>query len=693
MKINSFFKKLAVTVLSFSMVFSVSPITAAAGTEVWNSSVKILEAKYKNQDGLPAMEVKYETVEGQVGCDICLLEPCVPGLPEKNLPRITYDGSEYYLSSYHTIDPSNSEQYVENSDGTTTVKTDSLYLFDGVTPTAGDTFGVVMEIQNTTESFYTDILEFTVPPVGEVVEVTRSEPEPDPEPQCEHEWENEKYVEDGGDHVRVCKLCGYVDLHKIDCDGSWINVSTEDECRYPCCRKCKQAVPDYPVDDISLLCHKVRIEANGSSDTHTAYCDRCGYVFTEKAPCYDPNDWFHSAADVIDEDEIDRIEAAYLHENGDGTATITCACGNQKTVDMKGKVIDTGHVDLNLNYNGHSGEGNVGYVNSLTQVLNDEDFSELVKTIEETESLKQELKEKLEAAGIDDVKNAVLTAETSSVNVDLVEAVKTEGEGDNAVQTAKVDISKSFRLTFTSGDRSFSMDGDFNVLVDQPTSICIPAPEGFGNDGDTVRVDHEHRGNNYVYYGKITTFPDQNGTPTKVVMWTSEKGLSPFKLTISKAVTEEYKNYLNGVASPGNGGSTVETVVMYRLYNPNSGEHFYTKSQREKDSLIKSGWDFEGEGWTAPTTGKPVYRLYNENAGDHHYTMSKREKDKLIEAGWKDEGIGWYSTADDSGKPLFRLYNPNATGAGSHHYTKSARERDKLIEQGWKDEKIAWYGM
>ncbi len=133
--------------------------------------------------------------------------------------------------------------------------------------------------------------------------------------------------------------------------------------------------------------------------------------------------------------------------------------------------------------------------------------------------------------------------------------------------------------------------------------------------------------------------------------------------------------------------------MLFRLYNPNSGEHFYTTSKKEGDKLIDLGWNYEGEGWTAPTEGDPVYRLYNKNAGDHHYTTSKKERDKLISAGWTDEGIGWYSESKDTGKPLYRLYNPNATGAGSHHYTTSSHERDKLIKQGWNYEDIAWYGL
>ena len=131
---------------------------------------------------------------------------------------------------------------------------------------------------------------------------------------------------------------------------------------------------------------------------------------------------------------------------------------------------------------------------------------------------------------------------------------------------------------------------------------------------------------------------------------------------------------------------------MHRLYNPNSGEHFYTANDSERDMLVDLGWKFEGEGWTAPAmSDNPVFRLYNANGGEHHYTMDASEKDALIAAGWNDEGIGWYSD-DDKAVPLYREYNPNAF-ANNHNYTADEAEHKNLISLGWNDEGFAWYGL
>lgn len=135
-----------------------------------------------------------------------------------------------------------------------------------------------------------------------------------------------------------------------------------------------------------------------------------------------------------------------------------------------------------------------------------------------------------------------------------------------------------------------------------------------------------------------------------------------------------------------------ERVSMYRVYNKNSGEHFYTANSGERNHLVKLGWHDEGIGWVAPKkSDKPVYRLYNKNGGEHHYTLSLKEKKHLVSVGWKDEGIGWYSD-EAKGMPVYRQYNPHAF-SNNHNYSTNEKEKRHLISIGWKDEGIGWYGL
>ena len=128
---------------------------------------------------------------------------------------------------------------------------------------------------------------------------------------------------------------------------------------------------------------------------------------------------------------------------------------------------------------------------------------------------------------------------------------------------------------------------------------------------------------------------------------------------------------------------------IYRLYNQNTGEHFYTASDDERDEVSAAGWSFEGTAWTAPAMGAPVYRLYNPNSGEHHYTLSADERDMLTGSGWDYEEIGWYSGGT---VPVYRAYNPNQPSC-NHSFTSDKKEHEHLISLGWSDEGVAWYGI
>ncbi len=145
-----------------------------------------------------------------------------------------------------------------------------------------------------------------------------------------------------------------------------------------------------------------------------------------------------------------------------------------------------------------------------------------------------------------------------------------------------------------------------------------------------------------------------------------------------------------------------EGWYVYRMYNPNAGDHHYTMDENEKNVLTSLGWKYEGvegKAWDAPEEGWYVYRMYNPNAGDHHYTMDENEKNVLTSLGWKYEGVGWASpdlgwtpVKEADGDPIYRLYNPNAVTA-SHHYTGSVQEANALLRLGWKYEGVGWYSL
>ena len=128
------------------------------------------------------------------------------------------------------------------------------------------------------------------------------------------------------------------------------------------------------------------------------------------------------------------------------------------------------------------------------------------------------------------------------------------------------------------------------------------------------------------------------------------------------------------------------TINVYRLYNPNSGEHFYTIDDSERKYLYRLGWHNEGVAWQADYDGLPVQRYYNPNTGDHHFTLNFTEGIHLLQIGWQNEGTAFY-THGDSG--VMRLYHPRKK-VGTHFFTTSLAEKEQLLRLGWQDEGFAF---
>lgn len=137
--------------------------------------------------------------------------------------------------------------------------------------------------------------------------------------------------------------------------------------------------------------------------------------------------------------------------------------------------------------------------------------------------------------------------------------------------------------------------------------------------------------------------------------------------------------------------STTRYKRVYRLYNPNTGEHFLTTSEKESRYDQQAGWKYEGVAFYAPAekTDTPVYRLSNPNTGDHFYTANQKEADYLAQAGWNNEGIAWYSGGTTA---VYRVSNPGAKSY-NHSYAASEKEKDYLVSQGWTDEGVSWYAL
>lgn len=130
---------------------------------------------------------------------------------------------------------------------------------------------------------------------------------------------------------------------------------------------------------------------------------------------------------------------------------------------------------------------------------------------------------------------------------------------------------------------------------------------------------------------------------------------------------------------------------VYRFFNRQTGTHFYTGTEAERDDVLaRLGWlyQYEGpayQGLGGPMGGTPLYRFYNRRTGTHFYTANLAEKaDVEARLGWlySYEGIAYYVCAvPGNTNTVYRFYNLRN---GVHFYTASQTERDSVIANlGW----------
>ena len=192
-----------------------------------------------------------------------------------------------------------------------------------------------------------------------------------------------------------------------------------------------------------------------------------------------------------------------------------------------------------------------------------------------------------------------------------------------------------------------------------------------------------------------TSLLERDKEPSLNVMSANEASL-PDHVKRAKDGTLTYSE--DGLGTGNFAEEAIEGGTVYRLYNKNSGEHFYTLSVGERDSVVKAGWTDEGVAYDASVKASdsdavPVYRVFNPNApadnSSHHYTCNAAEAQNLVSHGWRFEGVGFYVFPADrkNGMTVYREYNKND---GGHNYTTNKEEHDFLMKAGWADENTAW---
>ena len=133
------------------------------------------------------------------------------------------------------------------------------------------------------------------------------------------------------------------------------------------------------------------------------------------------------------------------------------------------------------------------------------------------------------------------------------------------------------------------------------------------------------------------------------------------------------------------------TANVYRVYNPNNGDHVYAFNA-EAQNLFMVGNEVEDPEFSAvrsesksiPNVSVSVYRVYDPNSGEH-LNVSQAEGAALVRQGWTWDNNGkamFYVPLGASDVELYRVYLPTAKNAGRHVYAP-ADEAKILVNRGY----------
>lgn len=136
--------------------------------------------------------------------------------------------------------------------------------------------------------------------------------------------------------------------------------------------------------------------------------------------------------------------------------------------------------------------------------------------------------------------------------------------------------------------------------------------------------------------------------------------------------------------------------AVYRFYDTQTQDHFYTVSAAEKQQIIATipHYVLEGVSWATPDKGTgthDVFRFYNATSKDHFFTDDVAERDSILKnlPTYAYEGVAFQAYDADTSSDtitLARFYN---TATHLHHFApegEAAGIRQGAAGAGWVDE-------
>ena len=274
----------------------------------------------------------------------------------------------------------------------------------------------------------------------------------------------------------------------------------------------------------------------------------------------------------------------------------------------------------------------------------------------------------------------------SSLTIDVLTTKRIIGDGNNIIGTLDAD---GVEGSIGTGSDLLGVDPLLTSLEDNGEGRLIHKLQA-----DSTAID---AGNNELVTADVVDLDGDGNTEERVPL--NSAGDNRIVNDTVDIGAFEFGSTTN---TPDNPDSNSNDNTVFRFFNNDTGVHFYTGNETERDAVLElDNFSFEGGSYRAvdPLTGNPellpVYRFLNQDTGVHLYTISEVERDatqELSNFSFEGEAFFAYETEIEDSIPIYRFFNPST---GAHFYTPSEAERDNVEANlpEFQSEGIAYYAL
>ena len=287
------------------------------------------------------------------------------------------------------------------------------------------------------------------------------------------------------------------------------------------------------------------------------------------------------------------------------------------------------------------------------------------------------------------VQTSLDTAVRNSINSGVIYTIAAGNDNIDANNQSPARVREALTIGAVDSSDTRASFSNYGMAVDLFAPGVDITSDWIGSDTDTNTISGTSMAAPHVA-GVVARFLQANSSATNIYVTSEIRRNASRNRVINPGANSDngilYSAFNYNVTRPSG------TVPLYRYWNPNVTDHFYTGDFNEL-GWVGSGWEFGWiEAYMYPTQESgtvPLYQYWNPTVGDHFYTTNYNELGAGA-YGWSyNRIVGYIYPSQQTGTvPLHQYWNASV---GDHFYTTNLEELGSSGSYGWVYSRIDGY--